>query len=801
MNAQPQSKPQIQAPQQTAIQIHALGLNRMGENRELKFALEQYWQNNLSSQDLFDVAKNIKQNNWKLQQQANMDLITVGDFAFYDHVLNTACYINAVPSTLKNDNQNDLCKEYFGFARGNTEKPALEMTKWFNTNYHYIVPELNANTQFKLNLNYVQQFLLNDIDDAKAQGHGNIKAVLLGPVSFLYLSKAQSGVHKLDLLPKLIDTYAALLNQLKAKNIAWVQIDEPILSLDLSPEWHRAFEKTYSQLNFEGLNILLANYFGELQNNLQLACSLPVQGLHIDGVYAAEEISKVVDWLPQHKVLSLGVIDGRNIWKNNLQKTINTINNIQQRRQNNIWLATSCSLLHAPANLELEKKMSSEIKNWLAFAKQKLQELNVLKTYFAQSNAIDKDIQTNAHIELVLQQNKAAIENRQKHILVNNPSIRKHIQNILTIHNVDKRTSEFEKRKNIQHTQFQLPLLPTTTIGSFPQTTEVRSLRAQFKKGEITEVTYTQALQKITQQAIRIQEDIGLDVLVHGEFERNDMVEYFAEYLDGFTFTEHAWVQSYGSRCVKPPIIYGDVARKQAITVEWSTFAQAQTEKHMKGMLTGPVTMLHWSFVRDDQPKKDTCLQIAVALRAEVTDLANAGIHMIQIDEPAYREGLPLRKQDWGTYLNWASQAFRVSTSDVGDKIQIHTHMCYSEFSDILPAIAAMDADVISIETTRSNMDLLDSFVEFNYPNDIGPGVWDIHSPRVPSQDEMFNLIQKAMQVLPLQNLWLNPDCGLKTRNWEQSKQALTHLVGAAKQVRQGITAQQKQIKADAEFA
>jgi len=757
----------------TQLKTHTLGASRMGENRELKFALESYWQGKIQSAELIQISNKIKQNNWQQQIDANLDFITVGDFALYDHVLNNAFYFDTIHTHNTSSSENIL-KEYFSQARGGS-CCALEMTKWFNTNYHYIVPQLNKNTKIKLNKEFLGEFLFKDIELAQ-KNNKEIKIVLLGPLSFLYLSKAQE-IDKLDLLDDLINSYAELLSIIKSKGISFVQIDEPILSLDLSVNWHRAFEQTYSTLHFEGLNILLATYFGELQDNLQLICNLPVSGIHIDAISSSKEIQKIIDWLPNHKILSIGLIDGRNIWKNDLEQSLEILNTISTRRTQNIWLAPTCSLLHVPCNLELETKLDSNIKNWLSFGKQKLQELDILKSFI--NTKLSDDI---------IENNKQAIESRKNSTLVNNPNIRQDIQQILNTSNVDKRDTVFKNRKIVQQNILNLPLLPTTTIGSFPQTQEVRAIRSSFKKQQITEQEYTTKLQQLTQQAIKFQEEIGLDVLVHGEFERNDMVEYFAEFLHGFAFTQNGWVQSYGSRCVKPPVIYGDVARKQPITIAWSKFAQEQTDRIMKGMLTGPVTVLHWSFIRDDQPKADTCLQIAVALRHEVNDLESAGIKIIQIDEPAYREGLPLRKSDWANYLEWASKAFRICASGVDDKTQIHTHMCYSEFGDILPAIAAMDADVISIETTRSNMDLLDSFVDFKYPNDIGPGVWDIHSPRIPSVSEIQSLIQKAIDVLPIENLWINPDCGLKTRNWEETKQALINLVAATENIRQSVS-------------
>jgi 5-methyltetrahydropteroyltriglutamate--homocysteine methyltransferase len=641
------------------------------------------------------------------------------------------------------------------------------MTKWFDTNYHYLVPEFSAETAFKLASNR----LFNEVEEAQTLGH-TPKAVLIGPLTFLWLGKIKTEINKLDLLEDLLPVYGEIFTRLKAQGVTWVQIDEPILGLDLPAEWRSAFESAYNRLAHNRPKLLLTTYFSPLAENLRLACQLPVDGLHVDAVRAPEELSRVADWLPVHKVLSVGLIDGRNIWRTDLDAALAKIRPLAAQRGANLWLAPSCSLLHVPMDLEQENALDGEIKSWLAFARQKLIELNILR------HALHDE----ASVADQLAASRRAIASRRASPRVHNSEVTARLHALPE--DADQRPATFAERQRIQHDVLKLPSFPTTTIGSFPQTRELRVARAAFRRGDISQEAYDEVIRQEIQQVVQKQTEIGLDVLVHGEPERNDMVEYFGEQLAGFAFTRNGWVQSYGSRCVKPPIIYGDVSRPKAMTVNWTAYAQSLTTKPMKGMLTGPVTILQWSFVRDDQPRALTCEQIALAIRDEVADLEQAGIRVIQIDEPAFREGLPLRKAAWREYLNWAGRCFRISASPVANATQIHTHMCYSEFNDILPAIAALDADVITIETSRSDMELLTGFGSFKYPNEIGPGVWDIHSPRVPSVDEMERLLRKAAEVIPPENLWVNPDCGLKTRGWVESEAGLRNMVVAAKRLR-----------------
>lgn len=754
------------------LQTHILGFPRMGLQRELKFALEKYWRNEIDADALERVGHTLRAQHWALQQQAGLNQVTVGDFAFYDHMLNHIQLLGCEPARFEfNSKQSELAR-YFVMARGvadeknqHLSKPALEMTKWFDTNYHYLVPEFNADTEFKLN----SERLFTEVQQAQQLGHA-VKVVLVGPLSFLWLGKA-TGVERLALLPRLLPVYQQILQRLQALDVAWVQVDEPILGLDLTAQWKEAFHNAYEYLADVPIDILLTTYFSALDDNLELACRLPVAGLHIDAVRAAEEVSGVSNALksnPTNKVLSVGIIDGRNIWRTDLTAASQTLRKLQSQYDAELWLAPSCSLLHCPFSLTTEQRLETELRSWLAFATEKLTELTVLK------GILLNDAQAN----LALQENAAILRKRRESERVHVSQVHQRIAALDA--NSDQRHSTFAIRQAKQRERFNLPLFPTTTIGSFPQTAEIRATRANFKQGKINEISYNQQMRLAIAYAVEQQIALGLDVLVHGEAERNDMVEYFGEQLEGFTFTQNGWVQSYGSRCVKPPIIYGDVWRAAPMTVEWAKFAQSLTEKPMKGMLTGPITILQWSFVRDDQPRAQTALQIALAIRDEVCDLENAGIGIIQIDEPAIREGLPLRQRQYQTYLDWATRAFRIAASGVEDTTQIHTHMCYSEFNDILPAIAALDADVITIETSRSNMELLTGFAQFNYPNEIGPGVYDIHSPRVPSVEEMLNLLKKAVAVIPAAHVWVNPDCGLKTRGWNETLAALQNMVHAA---------------------
>ena len=756
------------------IQTHILGFPRMGAQRELKFALERHWRGEINHGELEAIGRELRARHWALQRDAGLDTVAVGDFAFYDHVANHIQLLGCEPARFGFSGQEAPLARYFTLARGVAREagasgeglPALEMTKWFDTNYHYLVPEFTPDTDFSL----TEARLFAEVDEALALGH-TVKAVLLGPLTFLWLGKEKAaGFERLDLLERLLPVYGQILARLKTQGVQWVQIDEPILGLDLPPDWRQAFEPAYAQLTTAGASLLLSTYFSPLQENLSLACRLPVHGLHIDGVRAPQEVATVADWLPTHKVLSIGIVDGRNVWRTDLDAALKELRALRELRGHTLWLAPSCSLLHVPFSVAGETGLDEELRSWLAFAVEKLQELDVLKQALTHG----------AGDALTL--NHQAIQARRNSQRVHDPAVGKRLAELPV--GADRRCSPFVKRQAAQRARFQLPPLPTTTIGSFPQTTEIRAARAAFRRNELNADEYRIAMEKEIAHAIAIQEELGLDVLVHGEAERNDMVEYFGEQLAGFCFTSNGWVQSYGSRCVKPPIIYGDVSRPNPMTVAWSTYAQSLTKKPMKGMLTGPVTILQWSFVRDDQPRATTAEQIALAVRDEVCDLEKAGIGIIQIDEPAIREGLPLRRESWRNYLDWATRAFRLAASGVGDETQTHTHMCYSEFSDILPEIAAMDADVITIESTRSDMELLHAFGEFKYPNEIGPGVYDIHSPRVPAMEEMLRLLEKALTVIPAANLWVNPDCGLKTRSWPETVASLRNMVAAAREIR-----------------
>jgi 5-methyltetrahydropteroyltriglutamate--homocysteine methyltransferase len=763
---------------------HNLGYPRIGSQRELKKASELYWSGKSTLKNLLQVGKNLRQENWLLQKQAGIDLIPSNDFSFYDQVLDMSLTVNAIPGRYhdvilnKKNAEPDL---YFAMARGyqkdGLDVTAMEMTKWFDTNYHYIVPEFHRNQEFRL----FSTKVIDEFYEARQLGIVT-KPVLIGPVSYLLLGKEkEEGFHRIDLVKNLLSVYIELLRKLDKLDVQWVQFDEPFLSCDLNEKEKKAFSFVYAEIKkeFPSLKTLIATYFEGLRDNAALAASLPVCALHIDMVRYPQQLDEVLSLIPEKMSLSLGIIDGRNIWINDYSKSLSYIEKaVSTLKTERVMIAPSCSLIHCPCDLDLETNdhtLLSEIKKWMAFAKQKLNELAALKAI-----AVSGDRSTAGFV-----QNQQAIESRKISPLIHNKDVK---SRVAAITDADaKRKSTFAVRKNKQQKSLNLPLFPTTTIGSFPQTSEVRTWRARLKKGELTQPDYDSLIKTETERAIRWQEKIGLDVLVHGEFERNDMVEYFGEQLKGYVFLKNGWVQSYGSRCVKPPVIFGDVSRPQPMTVYWSTFAQSLTQLPVKGMLTGPVTILQWSFVRDDQPREMTTYQIALAIREEVMDLEKAGIKIIQIDEPAIREGLPLRKSDWKSYLEWAIKAFRISASGVKDETQIHTHMCYSEFNDIIQNIADMDADVITIECSRSQMELLDAFGNFNYPNDIGPGVYDIHSPRVPSREEMILLLEKAKAVIPVEQIWVNPDCGLKTRHWEETQKALIEMVNAAKEMRQPV--------------
>ncbi len=746
--------------------VHNLGFPRIGLKREMKRAVEAYWQGAIDREQLEQTGRMLRRRHLEIQAKAGLDLISVGDFSWYDHVLDSSCLVGCIPERFGHRGGMVDLDTYFRMARGRAPsgepQPACELTKWFDTNYHYLVPELTKKMDFSLS----SEKLFAEYKEAREIVGERAKPVLLGPLSWLYLGKCQGeDFDKLELLPRLLPVYGEILTRLKAQGAQWVQIDEPVLVLDLTWKWRAAFERAYHQLQVKGLNLLLTVYFGPLEDNLKLACELPVAGLHVDAVRAPEELMQVHDWLPAHKVLSIGIIDGRNIWRADLDRAWQTLEPLRSRP--NLWLAPSCSLLHVPVDLSAETGLDKALKSWLAFAVQKLDELVLLKQALVQGPG-------GASWEA----SRQAIRSRQGSERVVRPKVRQRLKEITPT--MEQRLSSYPLRRQAQREHLKLPLLPTTTIGSFPQTAEIRARRRAFRSGEIGAADYAAFLKEQIALTVKQQEAYGLDVLVHGEPERSDMVEYFAEQLEGFAVTENGWVQSYGSRCVKPPIIYGDVERTQPMTTDWIRYAQSLTTKPMKGMLTGPVTMLQWSFVRDDQPRQDTCLQIALALRDEVVDLEGVGIGVIQIDEPALREGLPLRRKHWPAYLDWAVRAFRIASCGVRDETQIHTHMCYSEFNDIIEAIAALDADVITIEAARSKMELLAAFAGFEYPNEIGPGVYDIHSPNVPTVAEMVALLEKAAEKIPIDRLWVNPDCGLKTRQWPEVEAALTRLVEAA---------------------
>ena len=749
------------------IQVASIGYPRIGPKRELKKALEQFWKGDIQEQDLHNVAKNLRKQNWQTQKDCGVDLISCNDFSFYDQVLDAICLLGAVPKRYKWDGNEVNLKTYFAMARGSQtselDVPALEMTKWFDTNYHYLVPELSKDQSFKISSN--KPFA--EYEEAKQAGF-NTKPVILGPLSFLLLGKGIDGLNTIDLLDKIIPVYKEVVKKFADLGAEWIQIDEPIFVKDLDSNVVSKIKNTLNELKQAAgsSKILLTTYFEDLNEDVkEEVFASDVDVIHLDLVRGTKNKGYVKN---SKKQLSLGLVDGRNVWKTNLQEKIDFV---KDNVSGDVIIASSCPLLHSPYDLELEQKVPAEIKRWLSFAKQKLQELSVIKGC----------VNEGSH-KAELESNTADVQDRKTSKLIHDDAVKNRIKTINQ--SIVNRKSSYPERAVVQKEIFALPKYPTTTIGSFPQTTDVRQARAKFKRGELDGQSYDKFLEEKTIDTIKKQEEIGIDVIVHGEFERNDMVEYFGEQLKGFTFTSSGFVQSYGSRCVKPPIIFGNVSRPKPMTVRWSKFAQEQTKQIVKGMLTGPITILQWSFVRDDQPRKFTAQEIGFAIRDEVEDLEKNGIRMIQIDEPALREGLPLKKKDWKEYLTWSVDCFKISAAVVKDETQLHTHMCYAEFEDIIDSIAALDADVISIETSRSRMELLTTFEKFKYPNEVGPGVYDIHSPRVPSKDEMKELIQKASKLIDPSRVWVNPDCGLKTRGWPETIDALTKMVDAAKELR-----------------
>ncbi len=756
------------------------GYPRIGLNRELKKAEEAYWKGKISADELQATAKDLRKRHWTIMQEAGLDHIPCNDFSFYDQVLDMACLLGCIPERYNFPGSKTVDLDtYFAMARGEqTDKrnvTAMEMTKWYDTNYHYIVPEFAADQTFRI----ASTKIFDEFAEALEAGIKNARPVLIGPATFLSLGKPKDEFAPMTLMAQIVPVYIEILKRLQNQGAQWVQMDEPCLALDLAPGAAEALTLAYDEItaSVPGLNICLNTYFEGLRENTALTFSLPVQAVHVDLVRAPDQLDAcILEAKKTGKILGLGLIDGRNVWRTDLEaalekagKAANTLGT------NHVMIGASCSLLHVPFDLEIEKgHLDEEVYEWMAYARQKLDEIVTL----AKGVADGRDA-----VAAEIAASQAAVKSRRESPRLHNLKVRARTEAV--DEKMLTRENPFSVREDLQKSALNLPLFPTTSIGSFPQTPEIRKARAAHKKGEMAEDAYQAAMKKEIETVVRFQEEIGMDVLVHGEPERNDMVEYFGEQLSGFVFTKNGWVQSYGSRCVKPPVIFGDVERPAPMTVPWSAYAQSLTDKPMKGMLTGPITILQWSFVRDDQPRAQTCAQIALAIRDEVVDLEAAGIAVIQIDEPAIREGLPLRDADRAGYLRWAVDSFRLSASGVGDKTQIHTHMCYSEFNDIIDSIAEMDADVISIETSRSQMELLDAFIEFDYPNEIGPGVYDIHSPRVPDVQEMVRLLEQAASVLKPEQIWVNPDCGLKTRGWEEVRPALKNMVAAAKTMRE----------------
>ena len=755
-----------------------LGFPRIGRRRELKKAVEAYWKGKIEECELQQVCRDLREANWCLQQDLGIEHIPSNDFSLYDQMLDITAMVGAVPARFDWDANQIELDQYFAMARGVFSQPgkadvaAMEMTKWFDTNYHYIVPELAADQKFHL----ASRKPIEDFLEAKRLGIVT-RPVLVGPVTYLLLGKCVGDTFdRLSLLDRILPVYEGVLQELQSAGAQWVQIDEPVLVLDLDDRQREAFARVYQRLKEAAprLSILVATYFGELRDNAETACRLPVDGLHLDLVQGRSQLETVLDYTAGTMTLSLGVIDGRNIWRADLDEVLTLVKNtVEQVGTERLLVAPACSLLHIPIDLDMEKSLEPNVRHWLAFAKQKLEEVRVVAT------AVDEGKDAVAE---ELEASRSALTARNASPEVHDPEVNARSRSVTP--EMCRRGLPFAARRELQQRHLGFPLLPTTTIGSFPQTREVRRVRADYKAGRQTREEYETFVKEQMAKTIRFQEEVGLDVLVHGEFERNDMVEYFGEQLCGFTFTQNGWVQSYGSRCVKPPIIYGDVSRPRPMTVEWITHAKSLTEKPIKGMLTGPVTILQWSFVRNDQPQRETCRQIALAIRDEVMDLEAAGVPVIQIDEAALREGLPLRRNDWNDYLTWAVECFRLASSGVRDVTQIHTHMCYSEFNDIVAAILDMDADVISIEAARSRMELLHAFRNLDYPNEIGPGVYDIHSPHVPTAESIQSLLESALEVFDPQQIWVNPDCGLKTRKWEEVAPALTNMMAAARAVR-----------------
>ena len=748
---------------------YVIGFPRIGEKRELKKVLEDYWAKKVDFSEVKYVAENLRKRHWTYQKEAKIDFIASNDFSLYDNMLDTTVLLGAIPKRFQHLKDEEL---YFAMARGNQDCVAMEMTKWFNTNYHYIVPEISKDTTFKLNSKKV----IKEYKEALELGI-NTKINLIGAITYLGLSKSVDNSDLFAHISSVVKVYKELLEEIsKLNSEIVVQFDEPLFVKDLEPKVLSLLKPVYDELSSVSTNIkiVVTTYFEHSNEATKILVNTPIWALGLDFIHGVKNFETLEFIKNSNKVLIAGVIDGRNIWKSNFEDKLNLLNKISNVvSKENIIVGTSCSLLHVPFTLSYEDNLDKEIKSWLAFANEKLKELNLVSKQFFGSKLSLEDI---ANIEKNRQDNIQ----RKVSTKIHNQKIQEEIKNLKKFEREDK----FEDRIKVQREFFKYDALTTTTIGSFPQTPEIRENRKNYKANLISKEEYETQIKKYIDDCVAFQEEIGLDILVHGEPERNDMVEYFGQLLEGFAFTQNAWVQSYGSRCVKPPVIFGDVSRPNAMTVLWIKYAQSKTKKVMKGMLTGPVTILNWSFVRDDIPRNEVTKQIALCINKEVDDLQNAGIKMIQVDEAAFKEGYPLRAENIKAYENWAVDNFRLSVSCAKADTQIHTHMCYSEFNDIIKTIEAMDADVISIETARSGNRLLKIFKDVNYKQEIGPGIYDIHSPRVPSVQEMVNQIKALIEVLPKEQLWINPDCGLKTRKWPEVKESLKNMVEAVKIVK-----------------
>ncbi|KAH9062824.1 cobalamin-independent methionine synthase [Lactarius vividus] len=756
-----------------------LGFPRIGANREVKKAVEAYWAGKITADQLTQAAADVKKTNWTSLKAKGVDYVPSGEFSLYDHVLDHSAAFNVIPKRYVGQGLTPL-DVYFAMGRGRqadgVDVPASEMKKWFDSNYHFVVPEFSEETDFKLNFNKA----IEEYKEAQAFGI-ETRPVVLGPVSFLALGKASKDAkpdfQPLSLLPKLLPVYKQLLADLKTAGADWVQLDEPVLVLDKAAGYEKEYTSAYGELSAVAPKILLTTYFGRLDSNLNFVAKLPIAGLHIDLDRAPGQLDEVIVAVkPTNIVLSLGLVSGRNIWKTDFQAALKLGQKaVDALGQDRVIVATSSSLLHIPVTLDSEKKLTPQQKDWLSFALEKAQEVSVLAKALSGSQE--------ANVSYALKANEESISRRREFERTSDDAVRKRVAAITP--EMHERKSPFAVRKEVQKKHIELPKFPTTTIGSFPQTKEIRNARAKYTKGEITETQYEDFLKKEIESVVRFQETVGLDLLVHGEPERNDMVQYFGEQLNGFVFTQNGWVQSYGSRYVRPPIIVSDVSRPGPITVKWSSYAQSVTKFPMKGMLTGPVTILNWSFPRADVSRELQSKQLALALRDEVIDLEKAGIHAVQVDEPAIREGLPLRRVDWDAYLKWAVDSFKLATAGVSDALQTHSHFCYSDFDDIFPSIQRLDADVISIEASKSDMKLITTFKHYGYSNNIGPGVYDIHSPRVPGDQEIRDRLKAMLDILPDSLLFVNPDCGLKTRGWKETEASLKNLVSAARWARQ----------------